>query len=357
MSALEDFRLDAAVQPLLDWYQLNKRNLPWRLDTDPYHIWVSEIMLQQTRVEAVKPYYERFLEKLPDVHALSECPQEKLLKLWEGLGYYNRVRNMQKAAKILESEYHGLFPADYEAIRALPGIGSYTAGAIASIAFSIPVPAVDGNVLRILMRLTNDDSDIAKQSVKTRAEAALMPVMPPEKPGEFNQALMELGAEVCLPNGSPRCPDCPWRSFCLARQNGRETLLPIRKKARPRRIEERTILLICGGSSVVINRRKMTGLLAGLYEFPGVSGYLSEEETLEHVKSLGLTPLHIRRLPDAVHIFSHVEWHMRGYQIRVDDLTKEDSGLLFVEMEEARKTYAIPAAFAVYKKVLTGDIK
>ena len=215
---LETFDLYKIVEPLLAWYEKNRRKLPWRENVSAYRVWVSEIMLQQTRVEAVKPYFARFIDALPDVSDLADCEEEKLLKLWEGLGYYNRVRNMQKAAKTVMEEYGGQLPDDYEKLLSLKGIGSYTAGAIASIAYGIPVPAVDGNVLRIITRLTQDESDIMKQSVKKRVEQALLEVMPQKRAGVFNQALMELGATVCVPNGAPLCEACPWKEFCLAKK-------------------------------------------------------------------------------------------------------------------------------------------
>lgn len=349
---LEDFELSVIVEPLLEWYENNKRTLPWREAVSPYRVWISEIMLQQTRVEAVKPYFERFINVLPTIQALAECPEEQLLKLWEGLGYYNRVRNMQKAAQTVMEEYGGKLPADYEELLKLKGIGHYTAGAIASIAYGIPVPAVDGNVLRVIMRLTGDDSDIMKQSVKTKVENALLPVMPQDAAGAFNQALMELGATVCVPNGAPNCEACPWQSFCLACKNGSFDRLPVKSKAKPRKIEARTVLLIRDGENVVLNKRPQKGLLAGLYEFPNVLGKLTREEALRQVRQMGLHPLHIKELENAVHIFSHVEWHMAGYMIQVDSLTRNESDLLFAEIEEAEEKYAIPSAFAAYTRQL-----
>lgn len=222
---------------------------------NPYEIWVSEIMLQQTRVEAVKPFYERFMRELPNVAALAVCPEEKLLKLWEGLGYYNRVRNMQKAAQKIMEVYDGVFPADYEALKGLPGIGNYTAGAVASIAFCIPVPAVDGNVLRVMARLREDGEDILKQSVKNRVEAELTEIMPAEDPGAFNQAMMDLGAMICLPNGAPKCEVCPLFDQCLAGQHQTWTEYPFKKSAKPRRIEDRTVLLFLDGAHTAVRKR------------------------------------------------------------------------------------------------------
>lgn len=352
---LENFDLSIAVKPLLAWYQQNKRSLPWRDQVSPYRTWVSEIMLQQTRVEAVKPYFARFMTELPTIQALAECEEEKLLKLWEGLGYYNRVRNMQIAAQTVMEKHDGRLPADYEALLSLKGIGSYTAGAIASIAYGIPVPAVDGNVLRIIMRLTEDDSDIMKQSVKTKVEQALSKVMPQDRAGDFNQALMELGATVCVPNGAPHCDVCPWNDFCLAYKNKTFDRLPVKTKSKPRKLEQRTILIVRDGEHVVLQKRPSKGLLAGMYQFLNLTGHLTQEEALEQVRQMNLHPMHIKKLEDAVHIFSHVEWHMTGYMIQVDSLTREDSDVTFVEVEQAQKTYAIPSAFAAYTKYL--DLK
>lgn len=349
---LQDFDLIKIVRPLLEWFVKNARILPWREDPAPYRVWVSEIMLQQTRVEAVKPYFERFTKELPDIRALAECEEEKLLKLWEGLGYYNRVRNMQIAAKTVMEEYAGMLPADYEELLKLKGIGSYTAGAIASIAYEIPVPAVDGNVLRVISRVTGDRSDIMKQSVRTEMERALKKIMPEKKAGAFNQALMELGATVCLPNGAPLCEKCPWQEFCEARLKDCWQEIPVKSKAKARRIEEKTVFIIRDGEKIVLHKRPAKGLLAGLYEFPNTSGYLTEEEALQWVKEQKLSPIRIQRLEPAKHIFSHVEWHMNGFMIRVDELTEDRSGMLFVDVKDSEENYPIPAAFGAYTKYM-----
>lgn len=349
---LEKFPLEIIVEPLLSWFYRSARILPWREDATPYRVWVSEIMLQQTRVEAVKPYFQRFTTVLPTVRDLAECEEERLLKLWEGLGYYNRVRNMQIAARTVMEEYHGSLPADYEELLKLKGIGHYTAGAIASIAYGIPVPAVDGNVLRVIMRVSNDEADIMKQSVRTQVEKALQGIIPQENASAFNQALMELGATVCVPNGEPSCERCPWQDFCEAKRDGRWRTIPVKSKAKPRKIEERTVFIIRDGEKIVLHKRPEKGLLAGLYEFPNISGHLSEEEALQWVKEQKLKPLRIQKLANAKHIFSHVEWHMTGYVIRVDELAENDSGMLFVEAADSEERYPIPAAFAAYTKYM-----
>lgn len=347
-----------AICQLIDWYREDHRKLPWREKKDPYAIWVSEIMLQQTRVEAVKPYYDRFMAALPTPADLAACPEEKLLKLWEGLGYYNRVRNMQKCARILVEAYDGKLPADHALLLKLPGIGSYTAGAIGSIAFDLPVPAVDGNVLRVWARMKKDASDILSQKTRKQVEAELSACMPEDKAGDFNQAMMELGATVCLPNGVPLCERCPVKDWCGAGREGSWNLYPVKKKARARRIEERTVLLIQDGHRTCLEKRKEQGLLAGLYQFPNFSGYLSEEEILLKVKQYGLDALYMEPLKTAKHIFSHIEWHMKGYRVRIADREYTSSAigqtdtLVFAETETMSEQYPVPAAFAAYAEYI-----
>lgn len=345
--------LDRIAEPLLAWYDKGRRILPWREEPTPYHVWLSEIMLQQTRVEAVKPYYDRFLQALPDIGSLAAVEEERLLKLWEGLGYYNRARNLKRAAEILVSEYDGEMPDDFERIAALPGIGSYTAGAVSSIAFGRPYPAVDGNVLRILSRLRADDRDILNAKVKRAVEEELLDVMPEDRPGDFNQALMELGAMVCIPNGAPKCGECPWRELCLARAQGRMGEFPKKAKKKPRSIEKKTVLVIQDAERVALHKRPGKGLLAGMYEFPSLEGHCEEAEVSAYLKEIGLLPIRIRRLPAAKHVFTHREWHMTGYLIRVDELAvkepgEELQGFVFVEPEQTRTSYPIPSAFAAY---------
>ena len=345
--------LDRIAAPLLAWYDSGRRILPWREEPTPYHVWLSEIMLQQTRVEAVKPYYDRFLQALPDIESLAAADEEKLLKLWEGLGYYNRARNLKKAAQILVSEYGGRMPDDYEIILSLPGIGSYTAGAISSIAFGKAYPAVDGNVLRILARLRTDERDILQAGVKKSVEEELADVMPKDRPGDFNQALMELGAMVCIPNGAPKCDVCPWKELCRARAQGITGEFPKKAGKKPRSIEKKTILVIQDAEQVALRKRPEKGLLAGLYEFPSMEGNCEEERVLAYLRELGLLPLRIRALPPAKHVFTHKEWHMTGFLIRVDELAdrggrQEGEGLIFVDPKETRTNYPIPSAFAAY---------
>lgn len=346
---LENPRLYEMTKPLIDWYQVNKRDLPWRVRPDAYKVWVSEIMLQQTRVEAVKPYYERFLKELPTVKDLAEAEEDKLLKLWEGLGYYNRVRNMQKAAQQVMVEYKGEFPHTYEQIMSLKGIGTYTAGAIGAFAFGIPKPAVDGNVLRVISRILASDADIMKASVRKYVEEQLEAVIPKDAASDFNQGLIELGAIICVPNGEPRCEQCPAARFCRAKELGCQRALPVKTKKKGRKIEEKTVIVFRDGDLAAIQKRPNKGLLAGLYELPNLEGHLSDEEVVAYSKSIGLNPLRIKSLGEGKHIFSHVEWQMKGYLVRVDELEKVNTkGMLFIHPEEVQERYPIPAAFEKY---------
>ena len=342
---------------LLPWYLEHQRDLPWRHTADPYRIWISEIMLQQTRVEAVKAYYTRFLEALPTIRSLAACPDGRLLKLWEGLGYYSRARNLKKAAELLTASGNPELPADHDALLSLPGIGPYTAGAIASIAFGLPYPAVDGNVMRVLARVRNDARNIADPYVRKETEADLTGLYRTgtdrqiTDPGLLNQSLMELGALVCIPNGQPHCEACPLAELCAAHQSGRELELPVVEKNRSRRIEERTVFVIRDGDRTGVRRRPEKGLLAGLYEFPNVKGHLSEEEAVRRIAAYGFAVLQIRRLADARHVFSHIEWHMAGYEVKVASPARRGN-VIFQNDRTLLTKYAIPEAFAVYKAYL-----
>ena len=350
--------LEKIVTPLVEWYRVNKRILPWRDRNNAYYTWVSEIMLQQTRVEAVKPYFQRFITELPDVEALADCPQEKLLKLWEGLGYYNRVRNMQEAAQTVKKEYNGRLPEDYQALLSLKGIGSYTAGAIASIAYGIPVPAVDGNVLRVISRITESTGDIGKQSVRKKMEQQLQQIMPADSPGDFNQALMELGAVVCIPNGQAKCEECPVAFTCLACRHDTVDKIPVKAPKKSRTLENKTVFVIQDGEYTAIRKRPETGLLAGLYELPNIQGHLEREEALSYVENLGLDPLYIEKLPPAKHVFSHIEWRMQAYRIKVSSLKRtQDKELIFATREQSGKQYAIPSAFGAYAKYIKEETR
>ncbi len=345
---------DRMVAPLMKWFKESARVLPWRENPTAYNVWVSEIMLQQTRVEAVKPYYDRFMKLFPNVSALAKAEDEVLLKAWEGLGYYNRVRNLKKAAIEICKNFEGKMPDSYEEIIKLPGIGSYTAGAVLSIAYNQKVPAVDGNVLRVLSRIRGDYRDVLDAKVKKDIEDDVRSFMP-EDASSFNQAMMELGAMVCVPNGAPKCEECPVSTFCYAKAKGCSSELPVKKPKKKRTIEEKTVLIIQDGSKTVLKKRPEGGLLAGMYEFPMLEGVKSKEEVLAYLKDEGFKMLRINKAPEGKHIFSHKEWHMKGYVIKVDEL-EPFSGkdeFLFVETKEAEEKYPLPSAFKVYSKYLS----
>ena len=326
---------------LLPWFPENQRELPWRRDREPYHVWLSEIMLQQTRVEAVKGYYARFLESIPDIATLAGAEETLLLKLWEGLGYYSRVRNLQKAAKVIVEKHGGVFPRDYASIRALPGIGDYTAGAISSICFDEKTPAVDGNVLRVVSRVCCFDGCTDDPPVKRQVRSALEAVYPQEA-GCFTQALMELGAIVCVPNGDPLCHLCPLSQLCLAKKEHRIHELPVRAEKKTRRVEDMTVFLMTCEDSVAICRRPKTGLLAGLYQFPNVPDTLSEEEIIETAEAWSLHPRMLSKLVTRKHIFTHIQWNMQGARLYCQEKSPQ---FLWVTREELSSTYALPTAF------------
>ena len=337
--------LSQSVPRLLDWYRANRRDLPWRHTRDPYCIWVSEIMLQQTRVAAVLGYYARFLDALPTVEALAAAPEEQLMKLWEGLGYYSRARNLQKAAR--EIVERGGFPKTYGELLKLPGVGDYTASAVAAIAFGQREAAVDGNVLRVVTRLTDCHDDILAPATKKAVRAQLQSVMPMEETDIriFNQSVMELGATLCGPNGAPKCAECPVAELCLGRARGTAETLPVKAPKAARRIEEKTVFLLLRDGKIALRKRPDTGLLAGLWEFPHVEGTLDETAAPAAVRGWGLEPLDWQRKLNAKHIFTHVEWHMTGYTLRVAG--EGPAEFLWVDGEELEH-YAVPSAFARY---------
>lgn len=352
----KEARLKAINGPLLSWYPLHARKLPWRADQNPYRIWVSEIMLQQTRVEAVKPYFERFMKALPDIKSLAEAEDDALLKLWEGLGYYSRARNLKKAAAMIQEEYGGRMPKSYEELLKLPGIGSYTAGAVASIAFGIPVPAVDGNVMRVISRLLGSFEDITKPQTKKHLEMLLGRTMDRGQAGYYNQGLFEVGALICIPNGTPKCEECPLSSVCIARQKGLWDEIPVKPVKKTRRIEEKTVFVIVGASktSVALRKRPPKGLLASLYEFPNVEGKQLLKTRRQAAEAIGVAEASVEGfypLGEAKHIFSHVEWHMSGYLIQVQGDVPET--FVSAEIRELEGKYPVPNAFLAYRNALS----
>ena len=333
--------LKTAVPPLLTWFRENKRDLPWRHERTPYTVLVSELMLQQTRVEAVKERYAEFLRRFPTAEALASASEDEVLKAWEGLGYYSRARNLHAAAKIIASEG---FPRTWVGVKALPGVGDYTAGAICSVALGLPMPAVDGNVLRILSRLFADESNVDGAAVRKAYAEELAAVYPPEA-GEFTEALMELGAIVCVPNGAPLCDKCQWRHLCRAHLAGREGDFPVRAEKKARKIEELNVFVLKCGNRYALQKRGK-GLLAGLWEFPNAP---AEAPADACCPPLGKVPLQgakgVLAQKTAKHVFTHIEWHMTGYLAEVEDM---DPQYVWATAEEIGKTYAVPSAFKAF---------
>lgn len=324
--------------PLVEWFRTHARSLPWRENRDPYFVWLSEIMLQQTRIETALGYFERFRTALPDIPSLAAADEEQVLKLWEGLGYYSRARNLHAAAEVIMEKHNGRFPETFEEVRALPGIGDYTAGAVCSIAFGLPVPAVDGNVMRVVARLAAFEGDVRSAAVRKEVAEGLRKVYPPGAESDFTQALMELGEVVCTPAGSPDCPKCPLSRFCAARAQGRETRLPVPPEKKPRPVEKRTILILCCGRKVALRKRPARGLLANLWEFPSLDGWKTGREVSAF---LGGLPVH--KGPSTVHVFSHLAWDMISFSAELPEEADEYGWF------EPDKLPAIPSAFRVFR--------
>lgn len=343
------------VDPLLEWYSIHKRMLPWRVDKKPYHVWVSEIMLQQTRIEAVIEYYHRFMKELPTIPDLAKYPQDKLLKLWEGLGYYNRVHNLQKAAQIILDKYQGKFPETYQEILGLPGIGEYTASAISSICFSLKEVTVDGNVLRVYMRINNcyDNIDVPKTRKKVREE--LMKVIPKEA-GNFNEAMMELGETICIPNGIPKCMECPIKDLCKANQKQTILELPIRQEKKDKKEELYTVLLFIYQNRIAVQKRKGDGLLHSMWQFPNMENHLSKKQLEQYLEVNKISTLKVKRSISYTHIFTHKKWNMCSYLIRLDKKIELEN-ISWVNLEELEKEYALPTAFQPFKKFVEEEVK
>jgi len=338
-------------EQLLGWYDAHARILPWRDQPAPYRVWISEIMLQQTRVDTVKPYFERFMEVLPSIQALAEVSDDQLMKLWEGLGYYSRARNLKKAAQQVMEDFGGQLPAQPEELQKLPGIGPYSSGAISSIAFGVKAPAIDGNVLRVIARITANTGDITNNGVKKEIEKQVLDLLPDARIGDFNQALMELGATVCVPNGLPKCEQCPVHSLCKGSQQGIAADLPVKQKKKKRKLEDKTIFVIEYRGKIAVRKRPEEGLLAGLWEFPNTEGHLFYEEAGGKLAEWGISLGGILPLQNSKHIFTHLEWHMIGYF--VEAVHVEDKGLFtWVTREELAEQYSIPTAYKAYTDAL-----
>ena len=352
----------ALCNTLLAWRKSapDTRDLPWRDEPTPYHVWISEIMLQQTRAAVVRSYYLRFLDALPSVRALAAVDDDALMKLWQGLGYYSRARNLKRAAEVIVREHEGQLPKDFDALLALPGIGRYTASAIASFAYGEPRPAVDGNFLRVAARITANPIDIAKDTSKRALESALATSYPSgREAGLLNEAFMDLGATICLPNGAPLCHTCPVAQLCLAHDRGTEQNYPVKTALKARRKEKRTVLLLSCGEKIAIRKRPARGLLAGLWEYPNIDKKLNKRAVREHLEEKGFHILDIAPLPSARHIFSHIEWDLTGWAVTVADANEPPlmaaeendaapSALLWVRRAELADTYSIPTAFGYF---------
>ena len=352
-----DPRWNALCEKLPAWYAQNARALPWRENRDPYRVWISEIMLQQTRAEAVKDYYLRFLAALPDIRALAAAPDETLNKLWEGLGYYSRARNLKKAANEIVTRFGGRFPSRYEDILSLPGIGPYTAGAIASVCFGAKTPAVDGNVLRVFARFAEYGEDITRESAKKETAAALAPLYERSDPGVLTQSLMELGACVCVPNGAPKCGVCPLRDDCASHKNGTELSFPVKSKKAPRRVVYKTVLILRCGDTYAVRKRPAAGLLAGLWEFPNADLPSPDAFTPASAAALasgwGCKPLRLLFRNEYTHIFTHVEWRMRGWYF---SCANKPEGFTWATAREIRSAYALPSAFRPFFEAINNTI-
>jgi A/G-specific adenine glycosylase len=346
MNTIAQKQLKTMVLPLLSWYEKTARVLPWRSQPTPYRVWISEIMLQQTRVEAVKPYFDRFVNRLPDVKSLADISEEELLKLWEGLGYYSRAKNLKKAAQTIVDRYNGKLPSSYGQLLTLPGIGPYSAGAIASIAFGQGVAAVDGNVLRVLARLAASEEDITAPKLKKTATQKIEEILPSTRCGDFNQALMELGAMICLPGGKPKCEICPLTFLCDGYQMEVAESLPVRSPKRERRQEEKTVLVMIYNNWCALQRRQEKGLLAGMWEFPCLTGTIEPDGIKEQLKIWGISHDHIMKLPSAKHLFTHIQWNMTGYLIKCSSDGGDD--FVWSSKEEMMMQYALPSAFRTY---------
>ena len=345
---MEEQKLKQLAQPLLAWYDIHRRILPWREEVSPYRTWVSEIMLQQTRVAAVLPYFQRFMEAFPTVEALAQADTERLMKLWEGLGYYSRARNLQKAARILTEQYGGRFPETYRELTALPGIGDYTAGAILSISFGQAVPAVDGNVLRVFARLYNDDADVMAPATKKAFTVRVLDQMPKATPGPYNEALMELGALVCIP-GTPHCGECPLADLCRGYAAGRADQLPVKPAPKAKGKVPVTVALIESEQGLLLQRRPARGLLAGLWQPAAWEKALTRDELTAALAGIGVQAALDEPLPPAKHVFTHKIWELGGWRGTAPACALPE-GYVWAAPEDLAEVYPVPNAFGAYVK-------
>ncbi|MBP5242461.1 MAG: A/G-specific adenine glycosylase [Clostridia bacterium] len=326
---------------LLPWFYENKRNLPWRESKDAYAVWVSEIMLQQTRVEAAKEYYIRFLKELPTVYDLADCDDEKLMKLWEGLGYYSRARNMKKCAKEVVEKYGGVFPEDKELLIKLPGIGEYTAGSLSSIAYDEKNPAIDGNVLRVCARVEGDftpiDSAVRKKELYGKLQAVY-----PEAAGDYTQSLMELGALVCLPE-TPRCNICPMKGKCVAERENLQGDLPVMPQKAEKKRVKLAVFLIKTPQGILLKKRPEKGLLAGMWEFPNTEQEAPMSEDNAVLK--GFQGVNFKKCGTHTHIFTHLIWEMTAYTAEIGDNAGMPPSFTAFPLEKIREEVSLATAF------------
>ena len=331
------------VSNILNWYYQNKRDLSWRKVNDPFYVWISEIMLQQTRIEAVIDYYERFLKEIPTVEVLANIEEEKLLKLWEGLGYYNRARNLKKSAQIIMKDYQGNFPNTYEELLTLPGIGEYTASAISSICFQEKKAVIDGNVLRIFTRFYNDNSNISQNSTKQKVKQELEKILPKEA-GDFNEALMEIGETICIPNGMPLCDICPLKNNCLAKKNQNYFDFPVKSEKKKKKELYYTVFIYRYQDQIAIRKRKEKTILNNLWEFPNEEEKFKIQDVKHYLQEQKISYRKIQKWIDSSHTFTHQVWHMTSYLIDLDDKL-ECSEYIFEKVDVIKEKYAIPSVF------------
>ncbi|MCI8347485.1 MAG: A/G-specific adenine glycosylase [Bacilli bacterium] len=342
--------MEKCIHDILDWYQKNKRDLPWRRGCNPYHVWISEVMLQQTRIETVIDYYHRFLQKLPSIESLATVPEEDLFKLWEGLGYYTRAKNLKKSAQIIINQYHGEFPHEYHELITLPGIGDYTASAISSICFQKKKATIDGNVLRVYTRFYNNDLNISLLKTRKEIGKKIEEIIPNES-GDFNQALMEIGEVLCIPNGIPHCNRCPLHSRCLAGKYSNYALFPKRQLKREKKTLEYTIFIFNFENTYAISKRNNEGILHQLWQFPNVEGTLTKTQVEAYLNSKRISYSKIKEFITYTHVFTHQKWKMISYYIELGKPIGNNQ-MLFLSIDKIIKDYAIPTAFQPFLKKL-----
>ena len=331
------------ISNLEDWFLEDRRILPWRRDKNPYHVWISEVMLQQTRIEAVISYYERFMKEIPTISSLAKVDEDKLLKLWEGLGYYNRARNLKKAAIKIMEEYDGVFPTTYSEIIKLPGIGEYTASAISSICFGEKQVTIDGNVMRVFTRFYNDTSNISKSSTRIMIHDRLLSMMSFD-PGYFNEGMMELGEVICIPNGMPKCDVCPLRDGCQSYKNSNYYFFPVKDEKKLKEEVEMTVIIPIWEGKTLVRKRREVGLLHNLYEFPNVVGNKGVEEVKAISEEFGKVA-NIKKSICYTHVFTHKKWKMQAYFVFLESVNCQD---MFYRIADVEERFALPTAFSPF---------